>query len=319
MSFFDLPARKHLVHKPVEFRNLCAEAKQRIQSVCNDRWLWQIKYDGCHGIILKRGDYAQMYSREGNTVLSCAHILKEMVDKDYPDGAYFGEVWHMGMQFKDISGMFRRQYSDDRSKELVYKLFDYVDFREFMCGTSPVCYGARWMELSRQHGMRNHDGKNKVQLANTFVYSESAFESCEAGLKQLRELGHVFGTDGYVAKAYGGDWTAGDGKKGQTIKVKDHISVDLRCIGVVEGEGKFQGMVGALVVEWQGADVTVSGGRLTNDERIKFWKLAERDDLPADGIIDKIVEVHALGLTPDGQLREPRYQQIRHDKTEPSE
>ncbi|MNP12465.1 hypothetical protein D3C76_1046960 [compost metagenome] len=168
------------------------------------------------------------------------------------------------------------------------------------------------MELSRQHGMRNHDGKNKVQLANTFVYSESAFESCEAGLKQLRGMGHVFGTDGYVAKAYGGDWTAGDGKKGQTIKVKDHISVDLKCVDLVEGEGKFEFMVGAVLVDWKGTTVPVGGGKLTNKERAEYWN-------DPGLIVDSIVEVHALGLTPDGQLREPRFIQIRHDKTEPSE
>jgi DNA ligase-1 len=318
MSFFDLPARRHLVHKPVEFRNLCAEAKKRIESVCTDKWLWQIKYDGCMGIVLKRGDSAQMYSREGNNVLSCAHILQELIDKDYPDGAYFGEVWSAGMEFKDISGMYRRQYSDDRSKsQLVYKLFDYVPMREFMCGVDNVCYGARWMRLSNAHSVRNHTGDNKVQLAHTFVYSDAALEESDNGIKQLREWGHVFGTDGYVAKAYGGDWTAGDGKKGQTIKVKDHISVDLRCRGVVEGEGKFTGMVGALLVEWRGQVVTVSGGKLTNDERRKYFN--PQDLYALGGIRGQIVEVHALGLTPDGQLREPRFQRIRHDKTEPSE
>lgn len=307
MSSYKLPTRRHLVHKPVEFRNLCAEAKKRIVSVCDSQWMWQMKYDGCHGIVVVHDSGVEMFSREGNKVLSADHILKEFRDRGYPNGAYFGEFWHMGKTFPEISGTFRRQYSDERSAEFCYKLFDYVSLDEFGAGTSPVCYGARWNEVQRIVAKATPDGMSKIQLAYTFAYSDDNLQRAEDCTYQMRQLGHTYGLDGYVAKRYGGDWTAGDGKKGQTIKVKDHISVDLRCVAVEEGQGKFAGMVGSLLVEWRGQVVSVSGGKLTNEER----KTAN--------LTGKIVEVHALGLTPDGQLREPRYQRVRDDKTEPSE
>lgn len=307
MSSYELPSRKILVHKPVEFRNLCAEAKTRIVSVSNSEWLWQMKYDGCHAIVVVHDGGVQIFSREGNECLAGDHLRKEFRDRGYPNGAYFGEFWHMGLPFKDISGIFRRQYSDGRSAECVLKLFDYVELDEFGAGYSPVCYGARWDRLQRIVNKATPDGMSKIQCAYTFVYSDEGYQRAEDCTYQMRQLGHVYGLDGYVAKRYGGDWTAGNGAKGQTIKVKDHISVDLRCVAVEEGKGKFEGMIGSLLVEWKGAIVPVSGGRLTNDERREI------------DICGKIVEVHALGLTPDGQLREPRFQRIRYDKTEPSE
>lgn len=307
MSSYKLPTRKHLVHKPVEFRNLCKEAKERIKDVCNSQWLWQMKYDGCHAIVVVHDGGVDAFSREGNVVKSMDHILKEFRDRGYPNGAYFGEFWSMGHNFPEISGTFRRQYSDERSAQFCYKLFDYVELAEFGAGHSPVCYGARWDRVQQQVAKCTPDGLSKIQLAYTFAYSDEGLDSAAASAELMRTLGHIYGLDGYVAKRYGGDWTAGDGAKGQTIKVKDHISVDLRCIAVEEGKGKFEGMIGSLLVEWRGQVVPVSGGKLTNDERHNIE------------LCGKIVEVHALGLTPDGQLREPRYQRVRHDKTEPSE
>ncbi|WYW03321.1 ATP-dependent DNA ligase [Pseudomonas phage vB_PpuP-KiKu] len=302
---FELPKRKHLVHKPVEFRNLCAEAKKRIVSVSNDQYIWQLKYDGCHAILIKQGDKCWTYSREGNLVKSMDHVENEFVFENMQDGVYFGEAWNAHCTFPQISGMFRRQYTEcnGRTGTLQYIVFDRVTLEEFTIGVSNESYGERWRKL--------HDDLMTAEAAHfrpalSFVYSDKEFDASEARLVQARE--HcICGTDGYIAKRIGGDWTAGDGKKGQTIKVKDHISVDLLCVAVEEGKGKFAGMIGSLLVEWKGQVVPVSGGKLTNDERANIQ------------LCGKIVEVHALGLTPDGQLREPRYQRIRHDKTEPSE
>lgn len=314
MSFLDLPARKHLVHKPCEWRNLSESTKELLGDFESSDWIWQVKYDGCHGIVVVHAGDAHMFSREGNRTLSCDHITRQM--KTLPEGAYFGEVYNGDMQFPEISGLFRKQSSGVETSRLEYKLFDYVPYREFMCGVDNVCYEARWQRLLQIY--ENHVGPLKnIAPAYSFTYTPENHERAEQGLKQLRSFGHHYGTDGYVAKRKGGDWTAGDGKKGQQIKVKDHMSVDLLCLGLVEGKGKFAGMTGALVVEWQGKPVQVSGGRLTTKERELQWEYSYPPRHPCS-MIGKIVEVHALGLTPDGQLREPRFQRIRHDKTEPS-
>ena len=117
-----------------------------------------------------------------------------------------------------------------------------------------------------------------------------------------------------MAKQSGAGWDAGVDNSGRTIKLKDKISVDLLCVGVTEGKGKFAGMVGSLTVLWGGKREEVNGGKLTTKERQEYFSPEG-----SAAIVGKIVEVHALGITPDGKLREPVFQHVRHDKTEPSE
>lgn len=313
MSSFELPKRRHLVHKPVEFRNLSKKVAAIRSSVTSKDWVWQRKYDGCHGIVVVQGGVARMFSREGNEVLSQDHILGEM--RWFPDGAYFGEVWSPWLQFPQISGLFRKQQSSDETVGLRYVLFDYVPLDCWECGVDNMAYADRWNRLCRNfHRSVGEEEHSELRLADTFLYSEERLQQDEDRISAIRSFGHVYGLDGYVAKHIRGDWTAGDGKRGQQIKVKDHISVDLRCVGIVEGEGKFKGMVGALEVMWNGQRTTVSGGRLTNDERVKYF----HQHSAFSPLVGKIIEVHALGLTPDGNLREPRFQRVREDKTEES-
>lgn len=310
-TMFELPKRKHLVHKPVEFRNLCAEAKKRIQSVANEDWIWETKYDGVHGILVVTEDESHLYSREGNECISCPHIIAD--SRDLKPGVYFGEVWSMFMTFPEISGAFRRQYASAESEQLRYVAFDMVTLDEFQIGVSndsfQVRRGNMWASVNAAQRDKLYPA---LHTAYSFTYSEEGLGSINAHISDMRRT-TVYGTDGFIAKRAGGDWTAGAGAKGQQIKVKDHISVDLRCVGLAEGVGKFAGMVGALLVEFKGQIVPVGGGKLTDKERLAYFTD------PAYHIVGKIVEVHALGFTPDGQLREPRFQRVRDDKLEPSE
>ncbi len=311
MSMFELPKRKTLVHKPVEFRNLCAEAKKRIQSVANDEWIWETKYDGVHGILVVTPESSHLYSREGNEAVSCPHIIE--ASRELVPGVYFGEVWSPYMTFPDISGAFRRQYASAESAQLNYVAFDMVTLDEFQIGVSNDSFQVRRDHLWASFNAATGDKvETPLRTAYSFTYSDTELDRINQHISGMRAT-TVYGTDGFIAKRKGGDWTAGAGAKGQTIKVKDHISVDLRCVGLVEGVGKFSRMVGALLVEFKGQTMPVGGGKLTDKERLAYFTD------PAYHIVGKIVEVHALGLTPDGQLREPRFQRIRDDKLEPSE
>jgi DNA ligase-1 len=91
------------------------------------------------------------------------------------------------------------------------------------------------------------------------------------------------------------------------MKIKEEVSKDLAVVGMVEGEGKYQGTLGALIVQSRdGTKHQVSG--MTDDQRERWWNSKEL-------IIGQVVEVKAMKELPDGQLREPRFKCIRHDKT----
>ena len=92
------------------------------------------------------------------------------------------------------------------------------------------------------------------------------------------------------------------------IKIKKGLSVDLKCIDVFEGEGKYAGTLGGIVCSYNGKPIRVSG--MTDAERKAWW---EDNTL----IIGKIVQIDAMGESAKGVLREPRFKGIRFDKEEP--
>jgi hypothetical protein len=114
------------------------------------------------------------------------------------------------------------------------------------------------------------------------------------------------GGEGIVLK----NWEAGYffGKRNANMmKIKEEVTKDLAVVGMVEGEGKYQGTLGALIVQSKdGTKHQVSG--MTDYERDLWWH-------DCISIMNKVVEVKAMKELPDGSLREPRFKCIRHDKT----
>ena len=93
------------------------------------------------------------------------------------------------------------------------------------------------------------------------------------------------------------------------VKVKQSDTYDLKVIDLVEGEGKYAGMTGALLCQFgDGTEVTCGG--MTDKERKDWWANREL-------IVGKIVEVACMKASTKGRLREPRFKKIRHDKNEP--
>lgn len=295
-----MPDRKILVQKPKETRNLSAKALEALPAFDSGKWVFQPKFDGCSLIIMVGINVVRIFSREGKECVSMPHIAEHFRINSVPNMVYFGEAYHPNMLFKDISGMFRRQ---SPQYELEAWLFDAVTLQEFRTGSSNRPYAMRLKALS-------HVADRKFGVIPPITLG--SVEEVQEKIDAIREHGYKLELDGFMAKQADGIWTAGDDREGRTIKLKDHISVDLEVVGIIEGEGKFKDMVGAIEVLWRGKHEVVSGGRLTNAERLGFFNEPGK-------LIAKIVEVHALGITPDGKLREPRYQRIRDDKTEASE
>lgn len=297
--------RRYNVHKPVEPKALAKSKQDR--DLANDKWLWQVKYDGCCCIAYVEGDTCHFYSREGNEVFSLDHIGEEL-DK-WPSGVYFGEVWAPGLEFREISGRFRRQKTDEQTRELKFVMFDLVPLDLYDLGHSPVCFDHRWIQLVSRY---NHWSimSGNLLLARTAVGGSMHHRMMEDNIKELQDRG-IYETDGYVAKERAGLWTRGAGRGGEQIKVKDHMSVDLRVLSVEMGEGKFSGMLGSLICDYKGELLRVSGGTMTDVDRSYYWANKQC-------IVGHIVEVHGLKPSGNGLIREPRFNRMRDDKTEPS-
>ncbi len=88
------------------------------------------------------------------------------------------------------------------------------------------------------------------------------------------------------------------------LKIKDQQTVDAPIVGLEEGTGKYEGMLGAVIVDLDGVDVRVGSG--FSDE--------QRKDLWFDQPIGQMIEIEYHEKTPDGSLRHPRFVRFRDDK-----
>jgi len=90
------------------------------------------------------------------------------------------------------------------------------------------------------------------------------------------------------------------------LKLKPSITHDLKVTGFEEGEGKFKGMLGKLLVDFNGVEVGVGTG-LTEANRVKIWSNKK-------AYLGQIAEVKGMEVTADGSIRHPVFVRWRKDK-----
>jgi DNA ligase 1 len=87
------------------------------------------------------------------------------------------------------------------------------------------------------------------------------------------------------------------------MKIKAEETVDVRIVDVESGTGKYDGLIGALVVDFNGVRVNVGSG-LSDKMRGEDFGLFR----------GRLIEVEYHEVTPDGSLRHPRFKRFRDDK-----
>ena len=298
---------EYLIHKAVEFAAVKVGVRKALGVSSVDElaqsYTAQRKHDGCNAIALvyPNADRDQLLSRTGERVRSCQHVLvalRQRLSRYLADGhayAVLGEVWQPGTPQSTISGDFRRH---DPAPELQFVVFDILDAESFTAGASPTPFEQRYERAAML--FRGAHPKDTVQLCATYYPGTYGLPQ-----RMADELAKPGGYDGLILRDPSAGWVAGSGTRGEIIKVKPVMTLDLRVDGLEEGKGKYAGVLGALVCKGPKGAVKVSG--MTDEQRAAWW--AD----PA-AVIGQIIEVQCLGITPAGSLREPRFKGIRHDK-----
>lgn len=304
-----LPKRRTLVHKAIEPRKLSAKVQAAVAARTDD--IYEIKYDGCHCILIKQEGKAYAFSRQGEPVLAAMdHVLRDLERISADNFVLFTEGWHEFLDHSIINGTFRRSYLADGAELLEAVVFDYVPLEDFQAGSCPVRYKTRrdqaFIVVRQLQLLHDDHTKSHARLS----YSSYDTATCQDLIDCSREkFGAVFAVDGFMQKDRDGLWKAGSGSGGESVKLKDHMSIDVKVLAVLEGKGKFVDMVGSLKVLWGMRELVIGGGKLTDAERKLYW------DFPGK-IVGRIIEMHGLAESQHGMIREPRFHRFRDDKTE---
>ena len=286
------------VHKVKNFDDV--PAKKRVYPL-----IAQEKHDGCYAFAVVAKDDYRIFSRTGKSEFHSLHHLRDDLivmhnNFDLSDIVVIFEVKADGMSAAAIAGAC--QDTKELFPEAYAIVHDCIPYKDFVRGHCEVPYSLRY------------DVAVAVAKKLNWLYSSYYLVRDEEHARCFAQGIINNGGEGAVFKRPDATWTAG--KKNELyMKIKQELSYDLLVTGIEEGEGKYTGTTGKLVLKFRAfgkpdgelVDVRVSG--MTDAERDLWWSTPSL-------IIGKIVQVDAMRFTDYGMLREPRFKGVRFDKEE---
>lgn len=267
----------------------------------------QIKYDGVYCMAIRDTDgVLGFFSRTGNKFY-IGSLLFAKLNQIVPleAGVYIGELVNDNISLERLSGYVNTNRTtpwsmpDVNAMQSSYIMFhDHLTLDELVAGKSKRSYFERHLALA-MHLPDTKYGVVSKQVLTTYEFEKFA--------EQAIADGH----EGAVRKEIDADWVAGH-KGYRTTKIVRGISADLECVGVVIGEGKFDGLIAGLDFMWKGKRFTAGLGKGWDLDTMKVHTAAwQQDEANAVG---KIWKVTALQESSKGVLRLPKVGEMRIDK-----
>ena len=218
-------------------------------------------------------------SRTGKKIVGVGHLLEPLAD--FPD--LDGELMVPGDHFQVSLGKLR---SHANVPNAVFYVFDTIDENAKFEDRLEII-----RELKDVHP--NVKVVKHVLVHNVDELMDMYAMCISKGLEGLviKTVGHKY------QRTRSKDW----------MKMKEVGSVDVRVCGFQEGEGKYVGTLGALLVKLDNGQVTHVGTGFSDALRHDIWS-------NRDSMIDRHVEIQYHEITKDGNLRHPRFYRWREDK-----
>ena len=256
-----------------------------------------IKYDGRCTTIVKHPDQTVEYFTTGGKRFE---LLDDQVFgfADTPVGVYFAEMMGEGVDGKlgerIHSGIQTTMFTNTgkgifNKHKPVWRIFDYVTIADYDVGICELPYIHRWSYL-----------KDKIPTSY-LAYDMECLGKGHFDMFHTKAVAE--GWEGTVCIDNNQHWKADKSRPHTQVKRKDRRDADLLCIGVNEGTGKYEGMIGSLIlIDSKSRRVDVGSG-MTDEDRM-------RSD---DYYLNKVVEIVYEQMM--ATYIQPIYQRVRDDKT----
>ena len=263
----------------------------------------EYKYDGVRVIAIVQNGDATLYSRNGKLLENFPHINEALSRSEFEGLVFDGEV--MSEDFQTLMRQVHRK-EGAQTEDSYLAVFDMLTLEEFNAGGTSINAIDRRDRIEQLSGMFNY----RIQLVDATLVNLDLDEG-QAQFKAMNKLALDEGYEGLMIKP------AFEGYKCKRshawLKIKPFIEVTLEVVGVEEGTGKNEGMLGALVVAGNddGKDFHLNvGSGLTDDMRKDVWAVK-------DAVVGQLVEIRADAATQSQDaddvwsLRFPRFKTFR--------
>ncbi len=198
------------------------------------------KLDG----VRARWDGHALYSRGGYRITAPAWFTR-----DFPSQPLDGELWIARGRFSEVSAAVRRVEPDSEEwRQIRFMIFDLP--------ASPAPFSDRIEKM-------------QALVAASSSYTLALIDQQPATTHDnlMRQLDKVVAGGGEGLMLHHGNSLYHDGRSQALLKVKIWQDAEARVVGHRQGKGKYQGMLGALVVETPDGRRFRLGSGFTDEER----------------------------------------------------
>lgn len=292
------------------FSVMLAETYAEKENKVNGKFYITLKLDGNRCVALKENDNVKFYTRKGQLIEGMIDFEEEF--KYLPNGfAYDGELLFVNKDNLPSDELFRKTQTvvrkDGIKKDLEFHLFDIIPINEFKEGKSKNTYEHRRNQLESIFAFAQSKRGDYFKYIHVLpvLYCGEDKQMISALMKWVEENKY----EGLMLNTADGLYEAK--RTDALLKIKKFKTADLLCMALEEGSGQFEGMLGAILVEYKGNIVRVGSG-FTIEDRKYFWE-------NKDEITGKICEIQFFEESKDKNgnvsLRFPVFRCVRHDKT----
>lgn len=225
----------------------------------------------------------KLISRQGTEFTGLDHIVKAIHNAEQKYGnqnlVLDGELIHMNDGTLSDNDNFRLgtgiiNAKDGDKSSIMFIIFDILPYEDFIEGKSKADYSLRraWLDVLSIVLYVITDCVKVVPL----LYSGTD----KTKIDEWLEYADKNGWEGIMLNRN----TPYECKRTiNLIKIKSFKHSDLRIVDVVEGEGKYVGVLGAIIVDYKGNKVNVGSG-FTDEQRKEYWAIK-------DELIGKIAQI----------------------------
>lgn len=203
-------------------------------------WLMSEKLDGVRGV----WDGSVLKTRRGNVIHAPKWFIKVL-----PPFALDGELWTKRSDFERIQSIVLKQKPDARWQSVTYQIFEV-----------PKQSGGLQKRLSVLDTYLSQHPESRRVLK---IISQQVVQSQKQVTDQLNQV-ILLGGEGLVVRQAHSAYRVG--RSAQDLKVKKFSDDECVVTGYSPGKGKYTGMVGALLCQWQGKNIMLGTG-LSNQQR----------------------------------------------------
>lgn len=206
--------------------------------------------------------------------------------------------------FRATSRVLRSETAD--KTDILFNVFDALPLSEFYEGESTQGFLERKQELSQAFERVTFDEVPNIRFVKNLYNGRDVFQIA----KLQKDLVKPLGWEGLMINLADGKYETK--RTSNLLKVKKFYDADVVVKKIFFGSGRFEGMMGGIIVDYKGNDVHVGSG-FTEEERKLYWKRPS-------AIVGSVVQINYFEETHNQKdegisLRFPTFVCVRNDKT----